>query len=613
MKIKNKKYHSIHFSFAGAFLSIVFLFIFFVINDKGEFSNTFALAAKPVLECKNYIYSDWSQCKNGLQMRDLKKAVPPGCKQIEKPVLERKCEEALPKCTYVYASWSQCEDGIQTRRVSGVRPEKCDQGEKPVLEQQCKEEEEEGDKADKGGPEQRQKPEQAQRQEPGQSQRQEPEQAQRQEPGQSQRQEPEQAQRQEEREDEGGPEQRQEPEQAQQQEEREDEGDQRQGKPDQGQQQQEEVSFSFVNIRAGMTISEIFEIKGKSDGEVNKVEYYYTRSREGSQYYLGTAYLSIDNLWVFGFDSSKLPNGNFYLIAHIKESQKVREKSIEISINNVQKRSEETLASQKDENTKESQEKKEQSYEEIKHYNGGTSRDWQKRFFGNELCLQRDVCGSGADYDNDGLVNGEEFRIGTDPTNLDSDGDSFLDGDELSGGFDPLKTSPGDKRDKIVFENPKEAGEIDNDDVLKVENISIDKDISEQEGIKIQGKALPNSFVTLYIYSNPIVLTVKTDDEGNWSYIFDKEIEDGEHEVYVAVTDNLGKITKKSNPIAFVKTAQAVEVVSDVSASEREVKNPSERRLVQDIVFFLIFSLSGIGLALVGIYEVIKRRKLKKN
>lgn len=42
------------------------------------------------------------------------------------------------------------------------------------------------------------------------------------------------------------------------------------------------------------------------------------------------------------------------------------------------------------------------------------------------------------DTDNDGLTNGQEAIIGTDPTNPDTDGDTFLDGEEVDNGTDPL-------------------------------------------------------------------------------------------------------------------------------------------------------------------------------
>ena len=46
------------------------------------------------------------------------------------------------------------------------------------------------------------------------------------------------------------------------------------------------------------------------------------------------------------------------------------------------------------------------------------------------------------DTDMDGLDDGQEYDIGTDPLNYDSDGDGINDGDEVNAGTDPLLTTP---------------------------------------------------------------------------------------------------------------------------------------------------------------------------
>ena len=52
---------------------------------------------------------------------------------------------------------------------------------------------------------------------------------------------------------------------------------------------------------------------------------------------------------------------------------------------------------------------------------------------------------SGCDSDGDGLTNGEEKDLGTDPKSADSDGDGIADGDEVAEGLDPLsEDSDGD-------------------------------------------------------------------------------------------------------------------------------------------------------------------------
>jgi hypothetical protein len=48
-----------------------------------------------------------------------------------------------------------------------------------------------------------------------------------------------------------------------------------------------------------------------------------------------------------------------------------------------------------------------------------------------------------ADDDGDGLTNGEEAALGTDPHDADSDGDGYEDGDEVAEGSDPTDPSSG--------------------------------------------------------------------------------------------------------------------------------------------------------------------------
>lgn len=77
----------------------------------------------------------------------------------------------------------------------------------------------------------------------------------------------------------------------------------------------------------------------------------------------------------------------------------------------------------------------------------------------------------------------------------------------------------------------------------------------------LSGQATPNSTVLVFIYSYvPVVMAAQTDADGNFNIdLSDGALNDGEHEVYVAVTDETGKITKKGNPLSFfVKEAQAV-------------------------------------------------------
>ena len=45
---------------------------------------------------------------------------------------------------------------------------------------------------------------------------------------------------------------------------------------------------------------------------------------------------------------------------------------------------------------------------------------------------------SGGDFDHDGLCNGAERALGTNPARRDTDGDGWTDGEEVAWGSDPL-------------------------------------------------------------------------------------------------------------------------------------------------------------------------------
>jgi hypothetical protein len=216
------------------------------------------------------------------------------------------------------------------------------------------------------------------------------------------------------------------------------------------------------------------------------------------------------------------------------------------------------------------------------------------------------------DSDTDGVSDYDEVNLyATDPFSADSDNDGFLDGSEILGGFNPNDAAA---EALVEYESPQDAGVV-RDDVLVVESIVTGvQDTSDLTSIGkaptavISGKGLPNSFVTLYIFSTPIVVTVKTGDDGSWSYTFDKELENGEHEVYVGVTDNAGRIVAKSNPLPFIKTAEAFSpvAISDVDSVTALQADEEETAFLSNTVILLILSLAvvmvGLVLLMVGMH-----------
>lgn len=181
-----------------------------------------------------------------------------------------------------------------------------------------------------------------------------------------------------------------------------------------------------------------------------------------------------------------------------------------------------------------------------------------------------------SDFDQDGLSDDVEERLGTNPRNPDSDGDGYLDGIEVRGGFNPLGTGPIQKKlggidEALVaranIEHPKISGILSEDlEIEKVEDVAEPASIDENRDgttntfYKFSGKGIPGEVVAIYVYSDlPLLLTTTVDEFGNWSYTLKESLRDGEHEAYVTINDSTGKVVEKSNPYSFfIKEAKAV-------------------------------------------------------
>lgn len=212
------------------------------------------------------------------------------------------------------------------------------------------------------------------------------------------------------------------------------------------------------------------------------------------------------------------------------------------------------------------------------------------------------------DSDNDGLNNREEIRIGTELLNPDTDGDGFLDGTEYIAGYDPLNPSPADK---VTYKDPRKIKPI-KEDVYSVERIEIVDLSTGEKGIQIEGKGLPNSFVTIYVYSSAVVMTTRVDLNGNWMIVLDKPLADEKHEVYATVTNNRGEITARSDPFVFVKSGDKLAALTLASVTEGGASSPTEA--LQRIFFLVTISLIilTVGIAIVSISFFAKKRERTK-
>lgn len=160
-------------------------------------------------------------------------------------------------------------------------------------------------------------------------------------------------------------------------------------------------------------------------------------------------------------------------------------------------------------------------------------------------------------------------------------------------------------------QEPRTAG-VTRADLLQVQSIATTTAAGSSTATGVlRGTALPNSTVRLFIYSNPVVVTLNTNADGTWEYQFDTELEDGEHEVYVALTDGVGQVVARSNPFRFAKTAQAFSPVDRIAAGSVSQSNQAGVSLMNWPLIYLIVSLSVvvIGFLLMVVGATVRSRE----
>lgn len=200
------------------------------------------------------------------------------------------------------------------------------------------------------------------------------------------------------------------------------------------------------------------------------------------------------------------------------------------------------------------------------------------------------------DSDGDGLSDYDEIYIyGTDPYNAYTIPGDLNDGEKVARGINPL--SPN--MEPIEFQNPREDRDSFVSASYTVEKVQLIKE-DNRRTLVFEGRALPNTFVTLYIFSTPIIVTVKTDLAGRWTYELEKELETGEHQVYVATVDSSGKIVARSNPVLFTKTAEAAVIgiagsVESAVTTQNFVKDNFVLITLAILIAIVILSMMFVG------------------
>lgn len=122
----------------------------------------------------------------------------------------------------------------------------------------------------------------------------------------------------------------------------------------------------------------------------------------------------------------------------------------------------------------------------------------------------------------------------------------------------------------------------------------IAQEINEVDGklvdakVIFSGKGPPNSVVTIYIYSEPIVVTTKTDENGDWLYELSQPLEGESHVAYAIVRSEDGQIVRST--VFDFQVAAASDLGAPLLAESRATDVPNR---------FLTYAIGIIGLGLV--------------
>lgn len=160
------------------------------------------------------------------------------------------------------------------------------------------------------------------------------------------------------------------------------------------------------------------------------------------------------------------------------------------------------------------------------------------------------------DHDSDGLPDDLEGYYQTDANKADSDDDGHIDGQEILNNYNPLGDGKLDKARtaldlallaKLNIEEPKTSTLVVND------SWSVSSAKASDSGMNFSGKALADTWVNIFIYSDiPFLATTKVDASGAWSYKLTDPMTEGVHQVYIASHDQTGKLLAHSAPLTFV-------------------------------------------------------------
>ncbi len=174
------------------------------------------------------------------------------------------------------------------------------------------------------------------------------------------------------------------------------------------------------------------------------------------------------------------------------------------------------------------------------------------------------------DADADGFSDLAEMEFGTDFEKFDTDGDGLPDYFEVQHGFDPnsSESSPENLRGYRV-------------ELAALAGSRFEYSVDKGNGISLSGTGVPGGRMRIYIHSELSIVEIPIAENGSWSYMLDRPLEAGHHNIFTQLIDPAGvegvarkvlnfDLVEKFTPPVFAESICISEILPNPVGSDAE-------------------------------------------